>query len=249
MSKYIVEVCAGNITDCINAQVAGADRIELVSATYLGGLTPSLGLVTKALEKVDIPIIAMVRPRGGGFNYNQDEIDLIFLDAKLMLEAGVAGIVFGFLNEDLTVDVKNTKKMVDLCKSYNKEAVYHKAFDITPDLDETTKILIDLGVDRILTSGGMSNVDSGLEKMKELNEKYGNQIEFLAGGGVNINNGYKLIKEANITQLHGTFKSWGTDKTTVSKHISYSYSDLGDYEFSDTKKIKEFIKSINKKEK
>lgn len=245
MSNYIIEVCAGTITDCINAKKAGANRIELVSATYMGGLTPSLGLVKKSLE-LDIDIIAMTRPRGGGFLYNESELDVIFEDAKLMLDLGVKGLAFGFLNEDHTIDVRNTKKMVELIKTYNAEAVFHRAFDLTPDLDESTKLLIELGITRILTSGGRSNVSEGLNNLNELVNKYHTKVEFLMGSGVNIAS-LKLLKtNKNIKQYHATFKTWETDPTTTNQYLTYKYDNAGDYEITSIDKIKEFIKELNK---
>lgn len=246
MSDFIVEVCANTITDCINANNGGANRIELVSAMYMGGLTPSLGLVKEALKITKIPIVAMVRSRGGGFNYSKEEIEVMFLDAKLMLEAGVDGIVFGFLNSDYTIDIINTKKMVDLIKSYNKEAIIHRAFDLTPDLEETTKILIDLKVDRILTSGGNSNIINSYDVLHLLNSKYGSKIEFLVGSGVNSSNALDIINKTNIKQLHATFKVWNSDITTSNDKLSYRYSELGDYEVSSELLIRDFIKVINK---
>lgn len=245
MSKYITEVCAGTITDCLNASIAGANRIELVQGTFMGGLTPSLGLVKEALKKVNIPIIAMVRSRGGGFNYNQDEIDNMLLDAKLMLDEGVAGIAFGFLNKDYSIDIENTKKMVDLIHSYNKEAVYHRAYDLSVDLDSTTKLLIDLKVDRILTSGGEPNVKTGLDKLKYLSNKYGDKIEFLAGSGLNEGNVIEIINNTNIKQFHATFKSWDEDLTTTNEKMTYRYSNDGDFEVTDVNKVKSFINVIN----
>lgn len=240
-NKILVEVCAGSLESCINANNAGADRIELVTQAHHGGLTPSLGLVKAAIAVTKIPIIAMVRPRIGGFNYSDVEKELMFEEANILLESGVSGIVFGFLNKDLTIDLKSTKKMVDLIHSYGKESVFHRAIDVVNDQFIAFEQLIQLGVTRVLTSGGMKNVDLGFARLKQLNEKFGNQIEIIAGGGVNINNAMKLVNEAKIVQLHSTFKSWGYDVTTSTEKMSFKYNDLGDYDYSDEVKIREFI--------
>lgn len=241
--KISVEVCAGNIQSVNNAYKAGADRIELVSQAHHGGLTPSMGLVLHAL-RTNLEVVAMVRPRIGGFNYSNDEVDLMFEEATILLETGVSGIVFGFLNNDFTIDIINTEKMVKLIKKYNKTAIFHRAIDLVTDQFSAFEQLIDLKVDRILTSGGMINVDLGLNQIKKLNELYGNKIEIIAGGGVNINNAIKLINDAGISQLHATFKTFGKDITTKTSKMSFSYNDLGDYDYSDDTKIVSFINKI-----
>ena len=133
----IVEVCAGSIEDCLIAQQEGAHRIELNSALFLGGLTPSLGTLKTVIDKgVTLPIICMVRPRGAGFCYTQEEFESMMLDAKLLLEAGASGLAFGFLKEDKTIDWNRTKQMIALCQQFHAESVFHKAFDIVPDVYE-----------------------------------------------------------------------------------------------------------------
>ena len=122
-----VEICCGSYQDCLNAYHGGADRIELNSALFLGGLTPSIASLKLAKQEVEIPIVCMVRPRGAGFNYDESEIKVIFEDAKELLEAGADGLAFGFLNEDASIEVELTKKMVELIHSYGKEAVFHRA--------------------------------------------------------------------------------------------------------------------------
>ena len=119
-----VEVCAGSIADCQIAERAGADRIELNSALFLGGLTPSVGTLQKVLESgVSLPIVCMVRPRGAGFCYKKEEFESMLIDAKLLLEAGAKGLAFGFLLEDRTIDWNRTKQMIELCQKYHAESV------------------------------------------------------------------------------------------------------------------------------
>lgn len=243
-SKIIVEVCAGNIKSCINAKKAKADRIELVSQAHHGGLTPSLGLVKLALALTKLPIIAMVRPRIGGFCYSESEKEQMFLDAKILLEAGVSGIVFGFLNNDLTIDLPATKKMVKLINEYNKESVFHRAIDLVKDQNNAFKQLIEIGVTRILTSGGSASIDLGINQLIKLDNLFGNQIEIIAGGGLNIKNGLDILTKSNIKQLHSTFKSWAFDQTTSTETMNFKYNDLGDYDYSDENKISEFINKM-----
>lgn len=239
--KVIVEVCAGSVADCIVADAAGADRIELNNALFLGGLTPSLGTFTQARKVTKIPMIIMVRPRGGGFYYNDIEKNTMIQDAKTFIEHGAEGLAFGFLNEDCSIDIETTKEFVDLCHSSNREAVFHRAFDRCNDPIKGIEDLIDLGVDRILTSGLQASAGDGIELLKSLQETYGDKIELLVGSGVNSFNVEKIVSETKINQVHSSFKGWFNDATTSGKDVSYAYSDDGDYDGTSLEKLNEFI--------
>ncbi|MBQ4253213.1 MAG: copper homeostasis protein CutC, partial [Erysipelotrichaceae bacterium] len=154
INNITVEICVGNIDDALTACKYPVDRIELNSALELGGLTPSIESLRFLKERVTQKICCMVRPRGGDFIYSDNEFEVMKKDAALLLESGADGIVFGFLKDDHTVDVARTKEMADLIHSQGKQAVFHKAFDDTSDLNQALEDLIGCGIDRILTSGG-----------------------------------------------------------------------------------------------
>ena len=244
MSKVIVEVCAGSVEDCIVAYEAGADRIELNNGVFMGGLTPSIATVKLAKEKMPLPIISMVRPRGAGFHYNSLEVETMFWDAKELLEAGSDGLVFGFLKADGTIDEVLTKKMTKMCHDLGREAVFHRAFDVTSDPDFAILSLIECGVDRVLTSGLKDKAIEATELLKHLNDTYGDRIEFVLGSGVNVDNGQELIDQTGITQLHASFKGWFTDPTTRGEYVSYAYSDQGDYDSVSLDVLKTFIDKV-----
>lgn len=208
INNILIEICIGNIKDAIIASKYPIDRIELNSALELGGLSPSLETLKYLKENIDTKICCMVRPRGGDFLYNNIEFETMLKDAQNFLDAKTDGIVFGFLNENKQVDIDRTKKMCELIHSYNKEAVFHKAFDECIDLNKAIEDLIECGVDRILTSGATVYPDilKGCEKIKELNDKYGDKIELLPGGGVRIDNVKDVIKTTNCKQIHTTSK-------------------------------------------
>ena len=213
INNRIIEICAGSIEDCATAQQFPVDRIELNSAIELGGLTPSLGTLLQAKQVTTLPICCMVRPRTAGFVYTKRQFESMLYDAKLLLEQGADGIVFGFLNEDTTIDADRTKQMTELIKSYGKEAVFHKAFDKTPDKHKACETLIECGVDRILTSGGENypHIEQGFDLLKDLIEKYNNQITILVGGGVRAHNVRDILKTTQCTQIHMTAKEMKDD--------------------------------------
>ena len=203
-----IEICIGNVEDALKASQYPIDRIELNSALELGGLSPSLETLKYLKDRIDTRICCMVRPRGGDFLYSDEEFEVMLKDAENLLENKADGIVFGFLKEDKTIDTERTKMMVQLIHSYNKEAVFHKAFDELEDQDEGTKILIDCGIDRILTSGKAVYPDilEGCRRIRELNDKYGDRIQFLPGGGVRIENIQDVLKISGVRQIHMTSK-------------------------------------------
>ena len=205
---YTVEICAGSLSDVTAAlSAAETDRIELNCALELGGLTPSIETFRLARARTEKKIICMVRPRPAGFVFNDDEKETMYRDAETFLAEGADGIVFGCLNDDLTVDADFAGRMCSLIHSYGKEAVFHKAFDETPDQEAACGVLISAGADRILTSGGAPDVISGLSRIASLRKKYGSRIEILPGGGVNEDTVLQLLKETGCTSFHMSAKS------------------------------------------
>lgn len=241
MKNNLLEICCGSLDDVLAAEAGGADRVELNSALYLGGLTPSTATLILAKQQSSLPIICMVRPRGAGFCYSEKEMEVIFLEARELLRHGADGLAFGFLNEDKTINVEKTSEMIKLIHEFNGEAVFHRAFDCTVDMMKACEQLIALGCDRILTSGQGKTVLEGLEALKQLQETYGNQIEILAGCGVNAENASEIMHKTGIRQLHTSAKYWKIDPTTnYGAPVNYAYINGDFYDSVDVEKVKRF---------
>ena len=247
MKRDLFEVCAGSVQDCINAQLGGADRVELNSALHLGGLTPSLAMLKLVKEKTSLKVICMDRPRAAGFCYDDVEIETMFEDAKILLENGADGISFGFLNFDATINMTETKKMVELIHQYQKEAVFHRAFDCVDDPMHAIKQLIDCGVDRILTSGLQPTAMQGASVLEKLQSEFGDQIELLAGSGINANNIRALKEQTGLHQFHGSCKEWCKDPTTTVGNVSYAYHESDDYDCVSLEKVKSIVQELRGK--
>ena len=144
------------------------------------------------------------------------------------MENGADGIAFGCLTDDKKIDKKQTEEMVQLIKSYNKEAVFHRAFDCIMDIDEAMQCLITLGVNRVLTSGLENKAIDGAETLRYLQGNYGDRIEVLAGSGVNAENVEKLIQTTGVMQVPSSCKGWLTDMTTSGEKVSFSYRSDGE---------------------
>lgn len=210
--------------DVLAAERGGADRVELNSALSLGGLTPEQGSLVLCKGRAAIPVIAMLRPRGGGFCYSDVEYQTMLRSAEHLLAAGADGLAFGFLTADREVDRERTEQMVSLIHSYGKEAVFHRAFDCVRIFPEAVETLIQTGVDRILTSGGEHTALMGQECLRNLQSVYGNRIEILAGSGVRSENVAELLEKTGIRQVHSSCRGYREDRTARGNGVSFSYA-------------------------
>lgn len=242
--KTCVEICCGSVEDVIHAQNGGANRVEFNSALYLGGLTPSLASLIYLKKNTTIPLICMVRTRGAGFCYSTEDIEVMCMDAELLLQNGADGIAFGALNEDRSIDRSTTKKLVDITHKYKKEFVLHRAFDCVDNPIKSIETLIELGVDRVLTSGFQSTALEGIDMLTTLQTNYGDKIEFLIGGKVNSGNVKTLVNTTNIHQIHSSCKTWAIDPTTHNDTVSYAYGNYDShYECVDINLVRELVKT------
>ena len=208
----LVEVCCGSIDDAIQAQAHGADRIELNSAFFLGGLTPSYGTFQECKQRLSIPIMVMVRPRSGGMHYSEAEFATMLRDAEHFAQAGADGIVFGCLNANGSIDVARTQQM--MAAIGDKQAVFHRAFDVTPDPFAALDTLIELGVKRVLTSGQQSNVFDGYRLIQRLLCHAAGRIEILPGAGLNEHNLAQFVSLTGVDQVHIAPMGWNNDLST-----------------------------------
>ena len=190
--ERLVEICCGSYEDALNAYYGRAKRIELNSALHLGGLTPSIASLKLTKKNTNLKIITMIRPRGAGFCYNDIEFEVMKEDARCMLENKADGIAFGCLNQDGSINEKQTKEMIDIIKEYQGEVVFHRAFDCVADPYASIELLIHLGVDRILTSGLKPKAMDGKELIKE---RHRHRYEF--------NNNYKDVLVENGLKVAG----------------------------------------------
>ena len=210
-----LEVCIASLEDAIVAAHRGADRLELNSALPLGGLTPSLGLLRRVRQAVRIPVIAMVRPRAGGFCYNDGDLAVMLEDTAALLHEGADGVAFGVLKEDGSVDVRRCALLMH--EIGPAQAVFHRAFDVTPDPFAAMEALIDLGVPRIMTSGQQPTAEAGTKMIKELIDRAAGRIEILAAGSIRPHNVAALIAATKCDQVHASLRSLREDRSTQAR--------------------------------
>jgi copper homeostasis protein len=196
-------VACESVADAVAAAEGGADRIELCTALDLGGLTPSAGLYHEVWSAVQIPVWVMVRPRPGDFVYSPSEIDVMARDIELFRHAEPAGFVFGVLEPDGRVHYDACRRLIAACGEV--PAVFHRAFDRTPDIAEALVALIHLGFRRILTSGREDTAIEGVRLIKRVRERAGGRIEILPCGKVRAANVEALLQLTGCGQVHGSF--------------------------------------------
>lgn len=228
----LLEICASSYKSAKNAQDAEAHRIELCQELSVGGITPSYGLLKQVIEHLNIPVFVLIRPRGGNFVYTVEEFEVMKSDIQLCKDLGCKGIVSGVLNTNKTIDVKRTRELVELSRPLS--FTFHRAFDEVINPKEALEQLIELGIERLLTSGQEKSAEQGLELLRELNEISNDRIVILAGGGVNSENAIKL-KNAGLKEIHASASSIiQTEDSLFSLPISVS----------DPQKIKEILDAI-----
>ncbi len=217
--EYLLEVCCGSVDDTVEARLGGADRVELNSNIFFGGLTPTIGSVKMAKEILDIPVMVMIRPRGGGFCYTEREMRVMEYDTQAVVEHGADGIVFGILNEDGTLDEKRCERIIELAQG--REVVFHRAFDVVPEPKKVLDRLVDLGVNRVLTTGQQNTLYEGMGMIKELQDYAEGRIEILPGGG-SPHNAADVIMKTGCSQIHmAAFTSRTDTSTRANPNIYY----------------------------
>lgn len=229
----LLEVCANSYQSAINAQDAGAHRIELCQELAVGGVTPSYGLIKRVVKQLTIPVFVLIRPRSGHFVYTDDEFEIMKADIQSCKDLSCAGIVSGVLNSDNTIDIQRTQELIELSRPL--AFTFHRAFDEVKDPIEALNQLIDLGVERVLTSGQKPTAVEGVELLKILNNEAKDRISLLIGSGVNADNALQF-KTAGFSEVHASASSTlDVDDSMFSEPITYS----------DPNKIKSILNSLS----
>ena len=196
----IIEACVDSVASALAAQDGGARRIELCDALETGGLTPSAGKIALCRERLTIPVVVLIRSRGGDFLYRDSDLDVMLRDIAMARALGADGVAIGALNADGTIDEAKTRAMIEVARPM--EVVFHRAFDGTPDPFQALETLKALGVDRVLTSGQANTALEGVEILRHLVDAAKGRIQILAGGGINEENAAAIVKGSGVGQLH-----------------------------------------------
>lgn len=225
-----LEICASSIQSLINANKAGAHRVELCSNLEQGGITPSYGTIKRALLLSKIPVYVLIRPRAGNFVYDTDEVRIMVEDIEMCKQLGCHGIVVGILTSANTVDIWRMRQLIT--HAHPLPVTFHRAFDDCDDRVRALEDVIASGCTRILTSGGAETAEEGIESLKELVQMASGRILIMPGAGVSLANIAEIVELTGVTDIHASAKVisaaheddaasrfdadvWKTDRDTV----------------------------------
>ena len=207
--RYTLEIAVSTPEEAGLAVREGADRLELSSGLEVGGLTPSIGLFRAVRERVEVPLYVLLRPRAGGFAYTPNEFAVMQADAEAFLAEGATGVVFAALTDDGRIDHARCRALVNAAEG---KAVFHRAFDFLPDSLVALDELIELGFERVLTSGGATTAETGTNRLAALVQHAGWQIEVLPAGSVRPHNVADLVRETRCDQVHAAARVPASDR-------------------------------------
>ena len=198
--NILLEICAANFASAQAASLAGADRIELCSALAVGGLTPSHALLEAVQHAFAIPVHVLVRPREGDFLYSDAEFQIMQAEILKIKQMGFAGVVFGILNPDATIDEKRCATLVALAKPM--QITFHRAFDFVTQANVALEKLIELGFDYVLSSGLKTTAVLGLTQLTALVAQANNRIQIIPAAGINESNISSIIQTTKANIIH-----------------------------------------------
>jgi len=200
----VLEICVDSLDSAIVAAKGGAERVELCSNLLEGGITPSAGLIQEVRAAIGIQLFVMIRPRGGDFVYTERELQVMETDVAEAKRAGADGIVLGVLCSDGQVDIPCTERLAKLAAPMR--VTFHRAFDLTPDLEQACEDIIAAGAHRILTSGGKQTAPMGAEKIACLVKRAGTRVGIMAGSGINAQNVVELVRITGVAEVHASLR-------------------------------------------
>ena len=195
-----VEIVVYNIESAMNAQKGGADRVELCGNPIEGGTTPSYGTIEVVRQALSIDVYVMIRPRGGDFVYSSYDYFAMRRDIEMCKRASVDGVVLGVLHPDGSLDKKRCNKLIDFARPL--KVTCHRAFDVSNDLNQTLEDCIEVGFDRILTSGGKAKAVDAIDTLHELVQKAGDRIAIMPGSGVREDNILTIVQQTGAREIH-----------------------------------------------
>ena len=207
------EVCVETVTDALAAEAGGAARLEVCTALAVGGVTPSPGLLHEILAAVRIPVVVLARPRRGDFLYDSADFAVLERDVRYAREAGAAGVATGVLTRAGQVDTERCRALAAAAAPLS--VTFHRAFDLVRDQDEALDVLVALGIERVLTSGGATDVERGADALRRLVARAGSSITVMPGGGVRSSNARELLRTTGARELHA---SASTDCASAMEH-------------------------------
>ncbi len=200
--EFKLEICVDSVESAINAQSAGADRVEFCDNLIEGGTTPGFGSIVSARNNLNIKLHVLIRPRGGDFFYSDLEYDIMRRDIEICGESGVDGIVAGILLPGGNIDIDRSAKLFEF--AYPMSGTFHRAFDMCGDPVQGLEDVISTGASRLLTSGLKNKAQDGIELLRQLVIQAGERIIVMPGGGIDETNTALILTATKAKEIHLT---------------------------------------------
>jgi copper homeostasis protein len=248
LSPVNLEVCANSVTSALAAQEGGAIRVELCENLSEGGTTPSYGQIILARKHLHIRLYVLIRPRSGDFLYSDLEFEVMKADIRTCIEAGCDGIVIGILKADGLIDKERCTELVRLARQWGLGVTFHRAFDMCADQYQALEDIIEMGCERILTSGGKSTAMEGATVIAHLIEKAAGRIAIMPGSGINENNVADLVRFTNAKEVHSSARIKITGGMQYrNNHILFNdgLADEHSVDVTSSSRVKEILKNAN----
>jgi copper homeostasis protein len=236
MEKNILEICCFNLESAIIAAKTGADRIELCADPAAGGTTPGIGLIKTVRKKTDTELWPIIRIRGGDFLFDKEEVDVMVHDVEICKSAGCDGVVIGILMPDGRVDKIHSALLVK--KAYPMGVCFHRAFDWTRNPFEALEDIIEIGCERILTSGQQPTASLGIPLIKDLVLQSKGRIQIMPGSGIRASNISDIKNETGATNFHSSAR---TQKKSSMEFIQPSMNEDLSTILADRREIEQML--------
>ena len=236
-----VEICVDSVSSAIAAEQGGAARVELCSGLVEGGLTPSAGLIETTRAAVSLGVHVMIRPRGGDFCYDESEFEIMRRDTAVAKQLGANGVVFGILELNGGIDVGRTRQLVELARPL--EVTFHRAFDMTADLNRALEDICAAGVDRVLTSGAEQTAWEGRSVIAKLVIQAQGRIVIAAGSGIKPENARALVEQTGVRDIHAGLRS-SIPSPMLFRNPRISMGSVGGHEYERFGALEENVKRL-----
>lgn len=199
-TPVLIEVCIDSVASAVAAERGGAQRVELCSDLLEGGITPSLGVLQAVRATIALPVHVIIRPRGGDFCYSDEEFDIMRRDIEIARQAGANGVVLGILLPSGRIDVTRTRQLSELARPMS--VTFHRAFDMSANLQDSLEDVCQTGADRLLTSGGEQDCLQGADAISKLVKSARGRIHIMAGGGITVRNVAHILQRTGVNEVH-----------------------------------------------
>ena len=244
--SVLVEACVDSVTSAVAAERGGAGRLELCASLADGGTTPSAGMLSAVKAATRLPVVVLVRARGGAFVHTDVELGVMRLDIEAARMLGADGVAIGALTSDGRIDAQQVHALV--AAAGHLPVTFHRAFDAARDRERALETLIQLGVKRVLTSGGAGTALDGAAAIAALVKRAAGQIEIMAGGGVREEHVQELVHRTGVREVHvrgaqlARVSAASNERVRLRKPLP---EDETAWEETDESRIREFVRLAN----